>query len=434
VGTGDRGASNQGTSMSSPHAAGAAALLHEIHPNLQPGAIKALLQNSTVDANPGPGGDTDLARQGVGVLRVSNAAQLTSYASPGGISFGRLNPKVVTNATEQVILANLDNRSRTFTVTHRAHQTYPGVTVTCPSQVTVGRHGARPFNVRLRFDPNATAAAGVFDNASVSQTEVDGWCILQEGTDTLRVGYLAVVDAASQMILQPGPGSFGVDIHNKGPAIGLAEGFTLVGRGGEGADNTYSSISSLGVRRADPALYGGLPVLEFAVVADKTWEHISNLQIDLFLDLDRNGTDDVHLTAQDWTGLQASPPAVLGTYVTAQFIVGDGGFLDWIVNGWDFNDRVVILPFTQVAGDGLVPDSFNYRLVLTDRQNRIDVQSGSIDMANEIVPDLNSFGLAKGEKVHVGVTGGSGEMLWVFPNNHDFYQDAAAWTQPGGFH
>src|SRR6185436_15191522 len=76
VGTGTGAKNLQGTSMSTPHVAGAAALLRQLHPTLKPAAIKAMLQNSTVDAN--PSSDTSLARQGVGSIRVSNAADLSS--------------------------------------------------------------------------------------------------------------------------------------------------------------------------------------------------------------------------------------------------------------------------------------------------------------------------------------------------------------------
>jgi hypothetical protein len=428
VGTGNLADENQGTSMSSPHVAGAAALLRQLHPDLAPDAIKSLLLNGTRDAN--PSGDTDLTRQGVGVLDVANSARLSSYASPAGVSFGRVNPTTTVNTTEGVRVHNLSNSNRTYSVTHVPQNTYPGVEVTCPASVSVPKHKEREFEVRLRFDPKASAAAGAFDNASVSQTEVDGWCVLSDGTDTLRVGYIAVVDAASGMVLSPGSGSFGVDIRNKGPAIGFAEGFTLANSGGEGADNTYSSISHLGYRRGDETAFG-LPVIEFGISVDQRYEAVANLQIELFLDTDRNGTDDVQLIATDLSAFD--PNAVLGTYVTAQFVVGNGGFLDWIVGGWDFNDRVLILPFTLEAGDGLVPESFNYRLVATDRQGRVDVQTGSIDLANEVVPDLNSFGLAKGDSVHINVTGGEGEVLWLFPNNHEWVQDWVTWAAPGGY-
>ena len=181
--------------MASPHVAGAAALLHELHPRLKPDAIKALLMNSTVDAN--SSAETSLARQGVGSLRVSNAAELSSYASPAGISFGRLNPVLPDIETETVTLTNMENRTRVFRVTARPQQTYPGVSVSCPSTVVVPRNGSAKFQVRLAFNPIATGKAGVTDDDFFSQSEVDGWCLLSDGKDTLRVGYLAVVDAAS---------------------------------------------------------------------------------------------------------------------------------------------------------------------------------------------------------------------------------------------
>ena len=128
VGTGTGSLTLQGTSMASPHTAGAAALLREAHPNLNQAAIKALLQNSTVDSN--PSADTDLMRQGVGALRVDRAVKLTSYAAPAGVSFGRLNPMTVIQTKERVTVTDMSGKKRSYKITHVPHQTYPGVTVT----------------------------------------------------------------------------------------------------------------------------------------------------------------------------------------------------------------------------------------------------------------------------------------------------------------
>ena len=100
----------------------------------------------------------------------------------------------------------------------------------------------------------------MFDDAFVSQTEVDGWCILSDGKDTLRVGYVAVVDPASGVLVLPDNGFSSVKVRNFGPSLGWAEGFTLAKLGGEEQNRTYGSIAAIGFRRADPnsPLYGGL--------------------------------------------------------------------------------------------------------------------------------------------------------------------------------
>src|SRR5690606_31077789 len=136
------------TSMASPHVAGAAALLRQKHPNLNQSAIKALLQNSTVDSN--ATGDTDLARQGVRTLRIDHAVALTSYAAPGGVSFGRLNPITSANVKEDVRLTDLSGKRRNFDVTHVPNQTYPGVSVECPRDVRVNGKGSAKFSIRLK--------------------------------------------------------------------------------------------------------------------------------------------------------------------------------------------------------------------------------------------------------------------------------------------
>ena len=119
VGTGTGSLNLQGTSMASPHTAGAAALLRQAHPKLNQAAIKALLQNSTVDSN--VSGDTDLMRQGVGALRVDRAVKLTSYAAPAGVSFGRLNPLTTIEQNERVTVTDMSGKKRSYKVTHVPH-------------------------------------------------------------------------------------------------------------------------------------------------------------------------------------------------------------------------------------------------------------------------------------------------------------------------
>ena len=197
------------------------------------------------------------------------------------------------------------------------------------------------------------------------------------GIDTLRVGYLAVVDPASRIQARPYKGD--VVLENRGPAAGIAEGFTWLAHGGENLSGTLNSIRETGFRTN--SLFG-FPVIEFAIATDAPWELLSQNEINIFIDVDKDGSDDVLLQATDWSTYNGT----VGVLLTAQFdLVNGGGFLDWLPNTGDYNDSVVALPFTLAAGGGLVPDSFDYRIEFDARDGSQDVQYGSVDLADEIV-------------------------------------------------
>jgi subtilisin family serine protease len=428
VATGTGSENLQGTSMSAPHVSGAAALLHQLHPRLKPAAIKALLQNSTVDAN--ASAETSLARQGVGSIRVSNAADLTSYASPGGVSFGRLNPILPDIETETVTLYNMDNRTRTFKVTHRAQQTYPGVSVSCPSTVTVPRGGSQKFQIRLAFNPIATGKAGVADDSFHSQTEVDGWCVLDDGKDQLRVGYLGVVDAASNLAVIPGRGGRSHKLFNVGPVAGFAEAFTFAKSGGarfghddDKPDHTFDSV---GFRTATPGVYGSFEVMELGVSLKQKYEAASELVFEMDIDTNGDKKTDFILLAGDATVIippQFQPPNLdPGIYLTMQIDATTGEFFtDWEPLQ-DFNDRVMVLPFTKNTepGTDFVPTGkFDYTLTVNSNDGSVDTQTGTIDFAKEIKVDLSDFSLDPLGSAEVAATAGKGpgKLLWLFPND-----------------
>ncbi len=422
VGSGTGSLNLQGTSMAAPHTAGAAALLRQKHPKLDQSAIKALLQNSSVNSG---NGDTDLARQGVGAIRVDKAVALTSYALPGGISFGRVNPLVTTHLSEKVTLSDLSGKRRTFRASHVPNQTYPGVEVKCPSTVSVNAKGKTNAQITFKFDPKAAWKAGVYDNAVVSQTEVDGWCVFSDGTDSLRVGYLAVVDPASSVLVLPDNGLSDVKVRNFGPSLGWAEAFTLAKIGGEQQNRTYGSIAAVGFRRANPAFYFGLGVLELGFVMERPFEHLSNLNFLLEIDTNNDGRPDAFLEGTDLSDYIDQDP---GEFATLQFNAAGSGFIDWApIVTWDYNDRVLTLPFTLASSPqfpGFVPDKFSYVLTVTARNGDQDVQRGTVDLSKEIVPDLNSFGIDPNDSVDVAMSGPNGTSLWLLQNNIALAQPA----------
>ncbi len=77
-----------GTSMASPHAAGAAALYLQAHPRTNAGDLRDAFQNSA-DPAPGPvGGLEPVVRQGAGLIDVDDAILETARIAPGKLSLG----------------------------------------------------------------------------------------------------------------------------------------------------------------------------------------------------------------------------------------------------------------------------------------------------------------------------------------------------------
>ena len=78
--------------MSSPHVAGAAALLLEAHPKTPSQAVRRILQNSADPApwnlNPGIGFYDSVHRQGAGMLDIDDSILATTRIEPGKISLG----------------------------------------------------------------------------------------------------------------------------------------------------------------------------------------------------------------------------------------------------------------------------------------------------------------------------------------------------------
>ncbi|MCB1692816.1 MAG: S8 family serine peptidase, partial [Pseudomonadales bacterium] len=463
VGTGTDSETLSGTSMASPHVAGVAALVLAQNPGLTVEGVKAMLQNSTVDAVPdGTIGDPQpMSRQGAGVVRADKAVELTSYATPGGVSFGRLNPSRRIHERRSVELVNLATESRWYNVTTVPNHSVPGVEVSCPKRVRVNgdrdswrhghhdrhgrghgwgheRHGkghgkghdddhhdrwkknhdaTTKFDIVLRMDPKDAP----YDDAFESQTEVDGWCVLNDGDDELRVAYMAVVDPASTMRAEYEDGV--LNVSNGRGNVGWAEGFTLTGEDGLLLDDKFNAFRAMGFRSNSYAAEGDL--IEFGVASEKSWESFATGEIDIYVDVDGDGVDDAILIVADFFED--------GFPVTAVFPQGAALF----DAGADYNDGSAILTFfsktdAPLGSLGFLPPGdtdFDYTAVFFDvRTGEYDVQFGSVDLANEIVPAASTFGLEAHDSATLPVSG-SGDMLWLYQNNEVRNGDASRQAQ-----
>ncbi|HEX4747633.1 MAG TPA: S8 family serine peptidase, partial [Gaiellaceae bacterium] len=156
-----------GTSMASPHVAGAVALLKEAHPSLPAPAFRAVLQNSadpTVwSLNSGLGLLDNVHRQGAGMVDIDDAINATTSIVPGKLSLGESQAGPVTrtltvtnNSSTSVTydLFNVDaiGTTGTFPADVEFWLTETQVAFSAPS-VTVPAHGSATVNVTLTVDP-----------------------------------------------------------------------------------------------------------------------------------------------------------------------------------------------------------------------------------------------------------------------------------------
>jgi len=157
-----------GTSMATPHVAGAAALLRQRHPSWTVAQVKsALEQTGDPVQQGGAGGTAEVSpmREGGGRIDLVRADNPLVFATPTGVSFGMVRPAA--NVDRTVQLADAGGGGGTWTVTV-AQATR---VVTAPATVTV------PGTLTLRASLDAAAAEG----------EASGFVVLTRGSDMRRI-------------------------------------------------------------------------------------------------------------------------------------------------------------------------------------------------------------------------------------------------------
>ncbi|KHF38347.1 S8 family serine peptidase [Halalkalibacter okhensis] len=106
-----------GTSMSAPHVAGAAALVKQAHPDWTPEQIKAALMNTAKKLLNEDGEPYYPYEQGAGRLQVDKAIDATTLAYPGAITFGKWTKEDPREKREVTFtIENHDKKTRTFHV------------------------------------------------------------------------------------------------------------------------------------------------------------------------------------------------------------------------------------------------------------------------------------------------------------------------------
>lgn len=161
AGSGVRGRIYSGTSMASPHVAGAATLIKQLHPDWTPLQIKMALMNSAVLMHNDHGFPYPESRIGSGRLHVERASKLTTLAridntsGEVALSFGSLQLLTPYTATRDVRIFNLSTQPQTYQLSVSNSIVESGVSLTpLVPQITIAANSSGVVTVRFNADPN----------------------------------------------------------------------------------------------------------------------------------------------------------------------------------------------------------------------------------------------------------------------------------------
>jgi subtilisin family serine protease len=169
-----------GTSMASPHVAGAAALLRERHPSWTVEQIKSALESTGDPVHPAglPTAEVSALREGGGRIDIPRADNPLVFTDPTGVSFGLV--KRGTTATQPLALADAGGGAAPWTATIAPQAALTGVTLSLSSPLV-----AAGSSLTVTLNVGADAAEG----------DAVGFVQLSRGTDVRRVPYWLHVEA-----------------------------------------------------------------------------------------------------------------------------------------------------------------------------------------------------------------------------------------------
>lgn len=359
-----------GTSGAAPMVSGSAALLLEgfggakttakgsaagkaVGHGLSPLELKALLMNNgetDVVNNALTGALAPISRIGGGEVRVDRAlaapvAAWDDAVPSGSLSFGFVDvADDVVTFTKTVRIRNYANTARTYNVTPAFRfdddVTNGAVSVSAPSSVSVKPGLGRDtlFQITLKIDGTKlrgnfmnSGSAGA-DPATLTTNEYDGYLLLDDGTHPIHLAWHVLPRKAARVAADTTelvPGSFRqvIGLNNTGAGTAQNDAYALLAvsddlpGGALGEQSPTPDIRAVGINTFPvPANFCSASPSFVWAFAVNTWErqqHLLPVSHQVYLDTNRDGTDDFVVLNRDASGL--------GT-------ITDGRQLTWALN------------------------------------------------------------------------------------------------------
>jgi subtilisin family serine protease len=158
-----------GTSLATPHVAGAAALLKQRHPDWTPAQIKSALVTTGVPVHFSNGREVRATREGGGRIDVPRADKPLVFVDPTSLAFGLLRPNAA--ATRSLTLSDAGGGAGAWSARVQVQGSNAGVVFGVPSSVAV----PGTLTIRVRIARKA------------AERDVTGFVVLTRGSNTRRV-------------------------------------------------------------------------------------------------------------------------------------------------------------------------------------------------------------------------------------------------------
>ena len=200
-----------GTSMASPHVAGAAALVLEARPSTAPASMRDLLQTSADPApwwgNPGLGFLDNVHRQGAGMLDVPGSVLSTTAVTPAKLALGESQAGATTRA---LTIRNTGKATVRYELTHEPALGTHGSTFTPSFNGAFANVTFSATSVQVKGGGSATVNVTITAPAAPAKGQYGGYIAISSArTDTARVPYAGFIgDYQSIVALAPTANGF----------------------------------------------------------------------------------------------------------------------------------------------------------------------------------------------------------------------------------